>query len=228
MCSINVWNCVDKALKQKTEAKETFTAYDITKAARKLTDEEFLHGDVKNYIHDELDELVTKGKYTKTLVPSVSWRAYEYAPVTTPSFQVKLDDAQKKKLAADNMFKKICSNLAALPPKIKRSVSNTPIPAQPSSSADGKRGNRKRVTVPKNLLIEIGAKPKQRVNIYPTGPGKAMITQSVVQSVVSANYTIDCKGNFKISNSVLENFGFSETDEIKFSVAGHRILIDKK
>lgn len=246
---MNVFGCIDKVLKKKIDAGETFTAYAITKEARKLTDEQFLHGDVKDYIHDELEDFVNKGKYTKTLVPSASWRAYEYSPVpqpvapptNVPGFQVKLNDAQAKKVAADNMFKKLAANLMALPPKIGRKTgiiktaplvpNSAPTPGQGAyitKQVVAKRGNRNRILVPKELIQKIGAKPRQRVNVYPVHNGKAFITQDVIANPISACYTIDCKGNFKISDSVLTNFGFTKNDNIEFCQVGNRIYIDKK
>ena len=84
MCSVLVANTIVELLDEKVQNGEVFTAFDITSAARKTTDDNVRHNDVRNILNNEFitNQMTGYKRELCTLYLSNSPQALVYFPDT--------------------------------------------------------------------------------------------------------------------------------------------------
>jgi hypothetical protein len=89
------------------------------------------------------------------------------------------------------------------------------------------RDSRKRIGVPKSFLSQIGADPTSWATVYKTRKNKLYISKVKNWDLPKELYTVDSKGNIKISNTVLKEGGFSENEPVKLVLKKLRIDLER-
>jgi hypothetical protein len=89
------------------------------------------------------------------------------------------------------------------------------------------RDSRKRIGVPKSFLSQIGADPTSYATIYKTRKNKLYISKYGNWDLPEELYTVDSKGNIKISNNVLTQGGFGENEAVKLVLKKRRIDLER-
>jgi hypothetical protein len=210
MVSQDIIDLVNETIYFFVKNNKTFTAFDITLEVRKNTDEEFFHNDIKQYIHDTM---AMETSYSKEL--NTDYNAWEYSPKVIPNTVLVVKRGMYK--VSKDVFNKFVG-------KFNKNVKTVKV-------TEGKRDKRKRLGIPKDLLASLISESRpypiniKKVDVQNDGSLIPYRLGDITNKLQT--YTLDSKGNIKISNKVLSEIGFSESDKINIVLCKDKILLKR-
>lgn len=217
----NVTDLIDDVIDIFVTDSKTFTAYDVTKAVREHTDEEFLHGQVREYIHHAMKDF--PNIYKKAT--NQQFGCIQYEPVNVAKLQqnkccnqgntvVKTADAvltipKSFQDAIDKHFAQRTVPLKVVTPPAK--VVAKPVKAEGTLVQDSEG----RLGIPKKIVDELqqGYKsPIQQVAVIRKRNDtqysicRAPLGNTLVYEEVK-RYNVDHHGSVRIPKTMLKKMG---------------------
>jgi hypothetical protein len=201
MLSNNSQVLVDSVVSQKVSANALFTAYDVTLEARGRTTERLVHQDVKDRVHELMQNILFMGAYKKELIdvgtPVQPWL---YLPVHASSHTYLVSS---------------CPTPTAPSPSVAHRIRAI---RQRGQNPDG----RGRICVPADYVRQLGL--SQGMSAYVSArSGKIKIVSSP-QTGYDVQYLVDKDDNIRISSKIVERAAL-QNKNYKFKVDQDKILV---
>jgi hypothetical protein len=212
MCDQATLDVISEVVDERTNNKEMFTAYDISKSVQDVFSGQndldlknrHRHSLIKNDVHRALSQVVSSDDYRKVLTDvGASVQAFVYYPVGSDPSQYQ---AQQR---------------PAAPPQPAQSGTTPYVPPTPTVADNGKDDtkddsgrapdNRGTLAVPVHILAAVGFTPLETAYATPTkrsGKNALALSQRPIPGESPATtYTVDSYGNVRVTQAVLAKAG---------------------
>lgn len=211
MCNVATQDLVREVVQRKVNNDELFTAYDVSKEVQELAKQRGVpaerHRDMKNAIHDEMEQFTNSGVYARTSVDVG-------API--PPFLYYPSNGDPNSYVPANPGHPI--PVSAIPP-------TNPVAAAVSANPAGNGGRladqRGTLTIPATLMRSMGFTPFQTAYVYgrtdASGNPVVAIAPTAPQGVsVLTTYTVDKACNVRVTQKQLRAAGIAQNTQDSF------------